>query len=145
MTTKGKGYSVDFPNPQQVSKDLVREVMPGLVEVVADKARDLVPTQSGKLKNSIEGRTEQGGLRGAVAARARHAHLVHEGTAGHPIPVRQARALVIRSGGQYLIRASAQYPGTRRQPFLTDALKQSEGEISRALSGEGPLRKAVGG
>ncbi len=147
MKTKGRGFSVDFPLPGDVSDELVKQAMPVLVEMVTDRAHDLVPRQTGKLEAGLEGRVEQGGLRGAIADHARHAHLVHEGTRVHTIHVRKSRALHFYSGAGYVFRGEVLHPGARGQPFLTEAVRQSQGEIEQALSGRGDaiLGKAIKG
>ncbi len=147
MKTKGKGFSVEFPLPQDVAEEIVKQTMPVLVEVVADKAHELVPRRSGRLEAGLEGRVEQGGLRGAIADHARHAHLVHEGTRAHSIYVRKARSLRFYSGAGYLFRREVLHPGARGQPFLTEAVRQSRDKIEQALAGEGEsiLAKAVVG
>lgn len=139
----GKGYTVDFPAPDHVSEELLRQVMPDLVEIVAERAREIVPRRRGTLGNSIETRVEEEGARGAVAATARHAHLVHEGTTHHPLRA-TGRAMVIATGAGLQLRKSAEHPGTRAQPFLRDALEQSGPEILQALTGnEVALERAV--
>lgn len=142
---KGKGYTVEFAPPEDVSRELVRQVMPELTQIVAERAREIVPRRTGKLGNSIETRIEEDGAQGAIAATARHAHLVHEGTTRHPLRT-TGRAMVVATAAGLLLRRSATHPGTRAQPFLRDALEQSVGEIMQKLTGnEAALEKAVGG
>lgn len=146
MPTPAKGYEIKFPDVGKVSKSLVAELMPAMVHVVAVKAADKAPRRTGKLANSIEERVEEDGARGAVAATARHAHLVHEGTAAHPIVAKHSKALTVFSGGVAL-RKSAQHPGSKAQPFLRDALEESGGALADALrgGGEASLKRAIGG
>jgi len=139
-------FTVDFPEAEQVSRDVLRTAMPAMVQVVKARALELVPRWTGKLAKRIRGRVEQGGERGVVAAQARHAHLVHEGTSAHVITARRSRFLKVPSRGVMLFRRSVWHPGTAPQRFLTDALEQSRSELSSLLSarGEDYLGEALG-
>jgi len=141
-----KGYRIDLPRPDQVSTDLVREVMPRATEIVKDRAVQEAPLgKTGNLRKGIEGRTDQGGLRGIVASTARHSYIVHEGTAAHGI-VTKKRALKIPAGGGVILRAAASHPGTRGQPFLTRAVEGSADELGELFrsDGESWLKKVIG-
>lgn len=140
-----KGYTIDLPDPATVAADLVRELMPELTKIVAEDAKVRAPKKSGKLANSIEDRLEDGGMKGAVAAKAPHAHLVHEGTHAH-MTTTSKRALVIPTAAGVLLRRSASHPGAKKQPFLTDALEGNAAAIAEAFrtKGESILQKAIG-
>ena len=58
----------------------IRKAVRRSVDELAAKARDFAPERTGALKRSIEAVTFDEGLRGAVQARAPHAHLVEFGT-----------------------------------------------------------------
>jgi hypothetical protein len=121
--------------------------MPKATALVKDRALKLAPLgPTGNLRAGIEERIEQGGLRGAVASTARHSYIVHEGTKPHPVTLQHKRALKIPAGGGVVLRAHAQHPGNRGQPFLTDAVSQSERELSALFrsDGESWLRKVLG-
>lgn len=146
MTTPGRGYEINFPEAGKVAKGLLKSLLPDIVELVARTARANAPRQSGGLAESIEGRVEDEGPRGVVAAKARHAFIVHEGTASHPILVKDGPALSISmaNSGQPVLRKSAQHPGNRGQPFLTDAIEQEKAAILAALAGnERALAEAI--
>lgn len=144
------GYRVDLPDPARVSEALVRAAMPQATKIVKDRAVKEAPLgPTGNLRAGIEERVEQRGLRGAVASTAPHTHLVHEGARPHPtvLDKRRAdkrRALTLPGG---ILRASAQHPGMKGQPFLTDALEQSGPDLERLFRQDGGamLEKAVKG
>ena len=144
--TAGKGYRVTFPDAERVSRGLLKSLLPDMVHLVAVRARERAPRQSGKLAESIEERVEDEGPRGVVAATARHAFIVHQGTESHPEVAKNSRALTIYGGnsGRPVFRKSMQHPGTKGQPFLTDAMEQSKAEIGQALQGnEKALKQAI--
>jgi len=80
----------------------------------------------GKLNKSIRYNVKAGGLLGVVRSVAPHAHLVHEGTRAHPVPLDQAKALILPGIGY---RHSAMHPGSRANPFLTNAATETEDEV----------------
>lgn len=137
------GYHIDLPDPRQLSDDLVREVMPRATELVKDRAVKEAPRgPTGNLRAGIEERIEKRGLQGVVASTAPHTFLVHEGVKPHTTRVKKKRALKLPSGR---LRASAPHPGTKGQPFLTDALEQSRPDLERMFrqDGERMLKGAV--
>lgn len=144
---KRKGFEVNFPEARGVSQALVKSLLPDMVELVARTAGANAPRgASGELAESIEGRVEEEGPRGVIAATARHAFIVHEGTASHPILVKEGPALSISAmnSGRPVLRKSAQHPGTKGQPFLTDAIEENKGAILAGLSGnERALKEAI--
>ena len=145
MPTPAKGYEITFPDVGKVSTELLAELMPAMVHVVAVRAKERAPRRTGKLANSIEERVEEDGARGAVAAVARHAHLVHDGTGAHPIVAKHGKALTVFAGG-VVLRKSAQHSGSKGQPFLREALEESGGDLAEALrgGGEAALKRAIG-
>jgi hypothetical protein len=149
--SKAKGidteYRVDLPNAQAVSRETLRALMPQMVEVL--KAEALERTPIGKTRNlvkSIFGRVERDGMQGAVGSKAPHAHLVHEGTRAHPVPLYGARALSIPSGGHVVYRGSAEHPGSRANPWLKQSLESSGDALAGMLrhAGEAALSEAIG-
>ncbi len=139
------GSNVTWPSNASLTRKLRAEAMQQAVEVVEGKAGELVPKRTGKLAGSLYGKVERGGEQGVVGAKAPHGHLVHEGTKAHSLHPRRREVMRIPSGGQALFRKSAQHPGAKGQPFLTDALEQSRGEIERILANRDDLLKeAIG-
>ncbi len=147
MATPGRGYEIKFPEAKKVAQGLLKSLLPDMVELVAIRARADAPRQSGGLADSIEGRVEEEGPRGVIAATARHAFIVHQGTKAHgPVLTKDSKALTIYSGasGRPVLRKSMQHPGTKGQPFLLDALEESKGAILQGLAGnEGALKEAI--
>jgi hypothetical protein len=123
--------------------------MPEMVAVVKDKAKELAPdsgkSHNSKLNKTIHGSTDQRGLRGVIKALAPHAHLVHEGTKPHITPGKE-HVLAIPLNGHLIFRRVTQHPGSRANPFLTNALEQSKDEQMQVISTHGPgaLAQAVG-
>ena len=145
VETAGRGYSVKFPEAERVSRELVKSLLPDAVHLVATRARANAPRQTGGLAESIEERVEEDVPRGAVAATARHSFIIHQGTKSHPAMAKNSRALTIYTGGAGVVfRKSMEHPGTKGQPFLTDAIEDSRQEIAQALQGnEGALKRAI--
>lgn len=96
---------------------------------VLDRARALVPVQTGRLKGSLRiNRTMGvGGTYGyQVGSSVSYALMVHEGTRPHLIHPRFRRTLRFREGGRTIYATVVMHPGTRPHHYLTDALA-SEG------------------
>jgi hypothetical protein len=90
---------------------------------VATTATTLAPVKTGNLRSSIQPRVEFGPLRGEVEATAPYSLYVHEGTSPHPITPVNARVLRFPTkAGTIVYAQSVNHPGTRPQPFLSDAL-----------------------
>ncbi len=143
MAKEGRGYRIELPDPEKLSAELVRAAMPRATELVKDRAVKEAPVgPTGNLRRGIEARVEKGGLQGVVASTARHTFLVHEGAKAHGIKIVKKRALKLQSG---LLRASAQHPGTKGQPFLVKALEESKADLERMFrqDGEEILKKAL--
>lgn len=70
-------------------------------------------------------RVSQTGLRirGDVFNNTKYALAVHEGTKPHIIRARKGKALKFDVGGRTVYATSVRHPGTRPQPFLSDALR----------------------
>lgn len=123
----------EFPNLGEIPERVIRRAMPEIVAAVEQIAKDEAPERSGKLRAKIHGVVLRGGLEGAVQATARHAHLVHDGTAGHGIAPKRAKHLRIPSSGRALFRQSAAHPGAKANPFLDRARDKSQGEVEGLL------------
>lgn len=90
---------------------------------VAAAAKGLAPVQTGRLRSSIYGTVKFGPLRGEVIASAPYSAYVHEGTSPHEITPNTARVLRFPSrAGNIVYTNLVNHPGTRPQPFLSDAL-----------------------
>lgn len=141
MSGRAIEAQVQLPQSDAVSAAAAKAAMPHIVRVVAEEAARRAPVgRTKRLKDSIEGKVDQGGRRGVVAATAPHAHLVHEGTKAHATALKRrskARALAIPVRGRLVFRHSAEHPGSKRQPFLTEAVTHSRGQIERVLRQHG--------
>lgn len=119
------------PNPAGLTQllhsptgDVARWVF-ATAQAVASLAKANAPKVTGALANSITVTpTMVGGTPVAyVDANAPYAGFVHEGTGPHPIDPVNARVLRFPSkSGVIVFTPHVEHPGTRAQPFLTDAL-----------------------
>jgi HK97 gp10 family phage protein len=82
----------------------------------------------GTLRQSISSRME-GRIRAVVESRAKYSSYVDQGTRPHTITVSNRKVLANRRTGQIFGRV-VHHPGTRAQPFFTNAVKDNEGFIN---------------
>ena len=99
--------------------------------IVAKRARALAPKRTGALRKSIRATVRKKGKIAAVAAKAFHAHLVHDGTKSHIIKSKNSKALSL--GPVTYVSKAIHHPGQKAQPFLTDAAEQSRGAVEAAI------------
>lgn len=86
----------------------------------------------GTLRQSI-GSRKSGPLAYTVAATAAYATYVNFGTRPHVIRAKNAKALANTRTGQFFGK-TVNHPGTRAQPFFSDAVKDGEPFINKELS-----------
>lgn len=79
----------------------------------------------GTLRQLISSRME-GTARAVIEAKAKYSAYVDQGTRPHIINVVNRKVLANRRMGQFFGRV-VHHPGTRRQPFFTDAVHGNEG------------------
>lgn len=79
----------------------------------------------GNLRQLISSRME-GRAKAVVEARAKYSAYVDQGTRPHIISVVKKKVLANRRTGQIFGRV-VKHPGTRKQPFFTNAVKGNEG------------------
>jgi HK97 gp10 family phage protein len=117
---------MEVPELEEMTPKIRRRVMRPAARVVALKVRAIAPDSGrrhkSKLNKTIRYQVRRGGLEGVVAAKAPHAHLVHNGTRPHDIPIPRENPHTI-----------AHHPGARAQPFLLDAARQTRGEVEQVL------------
>lgn len=90
---------------------------------VTATAKALAPVNTGALRASIDGTVMFGPLRGEVEAGVPYSLFVHEGTSPHEIVPVNARVLRFPTkAGTIVYAQKVDHPGTRPQPFLSDAL-----------------------
>lgn len=100
--------------------------------VVSDKVKqraiDLAPEQTGRLKSEIVKRLSVEGDRivAHVISPTPYALFVHEGTKPHVIEPKSAKVLAFQPHGSFgvVFARRVNHPGTQRQPYLTDALRE---------------------
>jgi HK97 gp10 family phage protein len=124
-------YSTDLVDPELIASDLLQATMRAATRVVAKAARSNAPKRSGALRKSIRATVRQKGKNAAVAAKAPHAHLVHDGTKAHVIKAKNGKALKL--GPFTYITGAVNHPGAKAQPFLMDAAEQSRGSVEAAI------------
>jgi len=126
MPRKYRLDRLEIPELEEMTPKIRRRVMRPAARVVALKVREIAPDSGrrhkSKLNKTIRYQVRRGGLEGVVAAKAPHAHLVHNGTRPHDIPIPRENPHTI-----------AHHPGARAQPFLLDAARQTRGEVEQVL------------
>ena len=126
MPRKFRLDKLEIPELEAMAPKVRRRVMRPAARVVALKVRAIAPDSGrrhkSKLNKTIRYQTRRAGLEGVVAAKAPHAHLVHNGTRPHDIPIPRENPHTI-----------AHHPGARAQPFLLDAARQTRGEVEQVL------------
>lgn len=71
------------------------------------------------------------GVEVQVAAEVPHARYHHDGTPPHVIEPRRAKALRFTVGGAVVFAVKVNHPGTRPNPFLTDAAREVGLQVRR--------------
>jgi len=118
--------------PAKVEANIMRGAMRAGSKVMAEKAKEQVPVDSGDLRNSIRvtTRSRRGQVTATVRAgdkKAYYAHMVEFGTAAHLIPKpsrkKRLKQVVLAFGGS--VKSEVQHPGTRPQPFMRPAFDKN--------------------
>lgn len=104
-----------------------REIGEPAARQVVNRAKVLVPVDTGRLRSSI--RVERRSFFGfrsrwIIGSDVEYAEMVHDGTRPHIIRPRRARALRFRMGGRIVYAKFVRHPGTRARPFLDRALRE---------------------
>jgi len=87
-----------------------------LAGVFMDKVMELVPVDTGRLKNSI-GMRREGGRKIIVEAKAPYAGFVEYGTRPHVIRPRRKKVLRFEVDGKVVFTTRVYHPGTSPQPY----------------------------
>jgi hypothetical protein len=97
--------------------------------LVKREAQRLVGKDTHALEHSIVTRVTVEGQRvvAYVGSEKPYALFHHEGTRAHPIEPVKAKVLRFTVGGAVVFAARVQHPGTRRNPYLVDALRVLRG------------------
>ena len=97
--------------------------------IVANRAKVLVPVDTGRLRASIRNRVDSSGDPvGRISTNIEYAPHVEFGTRPHVIRARNAKALRFRWHGRIVYFKQVNHPGTAAKSFLRRALR----EVSRA-------------
>jgi len=129
---------LEMPDLEAIEKIARRKVMYNAAKIVALRVREIVPVSNrnhkGKLVKSIRYRAFASGLKSQVAAKAPHAHLVHDGTKAHQIfahtPESAQDGWRIYHGS---VSSPANHPGAKAQPFLLDARDQTRNDVEEQM------------
>jgi len=95
-----------------------------LAALMADKARELAPVETGKLRENIKLRKEHRG-RIAVIAEAPYSGFVEFGTRPHEIRPRHKKVLRFEINGKIVFATRVYHPGTSPKPFFRPALEDA--------------------
>jgi HK97 gp10 family phage protein len=88
--------------------------------------------RGGNLRQSISSRMT-GKASAEIVSKASYSAYVDQGTKPHIIRVRNARVLANRRTGRIFGRV-VRHPGTRKQPYFTDALTENEKFLNENLA-----------
>ncbi|MDR1008027.1 MAG: HK97 gp10 family phage protein [Campylobacteraceae bacterium] len=122
-----------------------KKLLDDLARTVVKEAQKLAPKVTGELRQSIEVASvtdEEATVKHGNSARltvitANHEHIiypifVHEGTAAHTIEPKNKKALAWGRGDNRMVRRKVLHPGTKAQPYFSNAIKSPE--IDRVIS-----------
>ena len=129
--------------PRTMEKYLEEEIAKPIVDEMIQQA----PVQSGDLKASL-GYVKHGPYKISIGSQGNaYIKFVHEGTAPHEIRASEGKVLSFVVNGQRVFTKSVQHPGTKENPFITDAAdKVLKRAIPRLLGVQlGPLKEGGNG
>jgi len=119
-------------NPVTLSTEvtpIIRAVHSRVTRQIANFARINAPVNTGTLRNLIaeDPAVDSGPMtvRGGVTSNADYSLYVHEPTRPHVIAARKAKCLAFQWHGQQVFFKHVNHPGTKGQPFLTNAAREA--------------------
>lgn len=116
-------FVLDEAGLAALADGMVDRHLEGLASRVADEGRAGAPVNTGRLRDSIRFYRDSDGT-WVVIADVPYSLVVHQGSRPHPIEPRRAKVLRFPSkGGSVVYTKRVNHPGTRPQPFLTEALR----------------------
>ncbi len=137
MTRQYRLDKLEMPALEELAVKARRKVLREGVRVIALKVREIAPDSgrkhTGKLNKTIRYQVRRAGLEGVVAAKAPHAHLVHDGTKSHEIPAPKDPEKVRRAFPLYAGGHAEKHPGARAQPFLKQAAEETRPQVEQVL------------
>lgn len=120
--------------PALATREFGRAIEKTAFKIEGDAKRNaLVNKQSGggNLRQSISSKMT-GQASALVVSKAHYSAYVDQGTRPHIIRVKSAKVLANRRTRQFFGRV-VKHPGTRAQPYFTNAVKSGEGFINNEL------------
>jgi HK97 gp10 family phage protein len=137
------------PNLAKLGPEAALKALPEVVIAVKEQAIREAPKKRGasskkSIVSRIGGKVRQPGIEGVVWSNAPHSHLIEFGTAPHSLATgsgksksrRKSKVLKIFGSGD-ILRASAQHPGSRANPFMERAIPNADAKIERILQAAG--------
>lgn len=126
--------------PKTVDDFLVQQIAKPAVEEMRAEA----PVKSGKLRDSLDYQhpTQHKIIIGSFGVE--YAKFVAEGTKPHVIRPKNASALKFQIGGRTVFAKSVKHPGTKANPFMSDAIDKTMKKALPRLAGVlmGPLKES---
>jgi HK97 gp10 family phage protein len=128
---------LEMPDLLSLAPEIRKKVLARGAYVIAIEARKTAPdsgySHKNKLNKSITFRSRNNGLAMAVVVKAPHSHLVHDGTRAHPIAPKTLESA--RRGYRFYggTMNPVQHPGSRSQPFLTDAGESQRPKVEQVM------------
>lgn len=104
---------------------------PVATKYVRDRAASNAPKKTGALSRSLKLTVQKRSA--TIVAQVPYSLYVHEGTSPHVIVPKNASVLVFEVGGETVFARKVNHPGTRPQPFLTDAAVFLQGRFAAAM------------
>jgi hypothetical protein len=134
-------YRIEMKDPATVAGKAQRAAIRVLVDEAKREIEVRTPERRGTLRKGVYGEVIDGGESGRVGAKARHAHLVHDGTRAHDIaPRRQDRkAVSFVAGGKRITRRRVSHPGTRANPWVQDAVDETFARLGPLMAQAGAV------
>ncbi|MDC8446455.1 MAG: HK97 gp10 family phage protein [Nitrosomonas sp.] len=121
--------------PAKIEGNVLRGGVRAGTKVFLDRAKSLVPVNSGKLRDSIKIRTRS--RKGVVSAslvagggKAFYGHMVEFGTAQHFIKPKNRKSLFFAG----LLREVVDHPGAQSKPFMRPAFDGGSTEAVNAMA-----------
>lgn len=114
-----------YPDWQYKINGQVKAYMEALAKRIERDAKTLCPTDSGRLKRSIDHELDGHSVSTYVArigTNVRYAIFVEFGTGPHVIRAKNGKMLRWEAGGEVHFARGVLHPGTQAQPFLRPAL-----------------------
>lgn len=137
--------------PRQLQQNVMRQALRAGAKVIQTKARELVPVDTGDLKNSLKIGTSsrRREVRSTVATKGKGAYIarfIEFGTAPHLIKGRNGGTLKFTArDGNTVETLSVNHPGIKAKPFLRPSLDSESNKAIVAVGEKIRERLANGG